>query len=169
MASKESKQENPVLKPASYVKKITMASCGITPRLCEDILDKNGKKKTIAVRVYGRTFDMKADATDMGPFIKFIGEFEAVNLIDKSKYRSKTLIIPQVAEQFMADAVSAAKADDPNAVAQFGLDITIEENRSTKGGCKFKYGVQPLVDAPKRDALSQIGESLGALPFYESK
>lgn len=168
MASKEPK-ENMTLKPASYVKKIAMASVGLTPRGCEDLLNANGKKKTVVVRIYGRAMDMKADATDIGPFIKFTGEFEAVNLIDKTKYRSKVLILPSVAEQFLGDAVTSIKEDDPNAVAQFGLDITVEENRSNKGGYKFKYGVQPLIDAPKRDALSMLGESLGALPQIESK
>lgn len=162
------KTDNPTTKPASYVKKITMASAGFTPRACEDLLAQNKQKKTTVLRIYGRCAEAKADSTDIGPFIKFSGEFEAVNLVDRTKYRSKTLILPQIAENFLDDAIQSVKSSDPNAIAQFGLDITVEENRSTKGGYKFKYGVQPLIDAPKKDALSMIGESLGALPFVES-
>lgn len=148
----------------SYVKKITMATVGTDPRELESLCKGKGNQAIPVVRVYGRIMESKPGTSDLGPFIKFSGEFQAENLLTGTKVRSRNLIVPAVAENFLADGISQAQKDDPKAGLEFGADITVSENLSKKGGFQFKYGVNALMGSKDGDFLDQLGAKLPALP-----
>jgi len=152
-----------------YLKKITTSTVGLMPKAMTAIAcdEKLGGKPVPVVRVYGTVRAEREGMTQFGPFTAFQGEFEAVNLVNGKKFRSKTLIVPELGTQMLQDALSEAKAESPDAFIQFGMDITVEENKSGKGGTLYKWGIVPVKQPDFRgenDALSMFGKSLGELP-----
>lgn len=152
-----------------YLKKITPKLCGCNPHEMEELA--RGKKKPVPVlRVYGRALEAERGATQLGPYIRFKGEFEAVNLTTGEKSRARNLILPEVGEMFVAEGLEKAKSTDENAVLQFGLDITVLEHTSSAGGWQFRWGMQALTKpAEGKDLLTEMGEKFGATPAIEKK
>jgi len=142
---------------------------GLAPRELEKILETRPGQKVPVLRIFGELQSATAQTSDLGPYTKFGGKFQAVNLISKEVARSSTLLVPVLAEQFLLDGLDAAKEVDDTASIKFGLDILIEENKSTKGGWKFKYAITPLTDfGGGKDVLTEMGEKLGAVPYLEA-
>lgn len=154
---------------ASYVKKITVAILGHEPRKLEEMAQGSGAEGVAVARVYGRVNDSKPGTTETGPYIKFEGQFEAVNLVTGIKMRSKNLILPDVGATFVGEGLEAAKKTDPGASLEFGCDITVVENRSSKGGYQFRYGVKPLLGPEGEDALDKLAARLPAVAAITDK
>ncbi len=152
----------------SYVKKITTKDCGLNIEICEGILEKTGKE-TPVLRVWGNVKSSSGKDSQYGPYQVFGGEFAAINLSDGREARSDKMILPQVAEMLVSQALAAAQKSDPKATMPFGIDITISPNPSTKGGTKFKFGVIALKGSDQKDALDLLGEELGNLPLLPQK
>lgn len=153
-----------------YAKKLTTKTVGLTPEKCEEIAKGQGSKAIPVVRVYGTVKKAEPKQSDLGPYSFFHGQFEAVNLVDGHKVRSTSLIVPAVAEPLLNDALAGEKeANGDAATLTFGLDITVLENLSQKGGWKFKFGVTALKGSEQKDPLDMLGEQLGTLPLLESK
>lgn len=152
-----------------YLKKITTATVGLTPKICDGIVtdEVNKGQKVPVMRVYGVCRDQKQGTSNFGPYIKFGGEFEGVNLTTGEKFRAKALLLPPIAEMGLADTLQEAKAKNPDAFVEFGLDIVVELNPSKQGGWAFKYGCKPLkLDfTGENDQLSLMGASFGELPL----
>jgi hypothetical protein len=153
-----------------YLKKISTTTIGLMPKQMSAIaLDEKFEGKPIPVmRVYGTIKAMKDGITQFGPFTSFQGEFEAINLATQKKFRSKTMLVPELGTQMLSDALSEAKAVSSDAFIQFGLDITVEENKSGKGGVPYKWGIIPVKQPDfkgENDALSLFGKSLGEPSF----
>lgn len=142
-----------------FQRKLTTATCGIDPRMMEDLTQDTNEEIPV-LRLYGKIEKGVPDKSDYGEYVKFYGEFQGVNAIDGKTYRSKALILPEVASMFIEDELSKIKASDDKADLIFGLDITVKKNISKKGGWKFKYGVRPLKSVDVKDTLDLIGEQI---------
>lgn len=149
--------------PKNYSKKISTATIGLQTRELEEIAQKAKGKAVAVARVYGIARGMAQGETDIGPYWKFDGEFEAVNLVSRTTHRARALVLPQVAESFVQESLSSAKIENPEATVTIGMDITVSEHKSSKGGTKFKYGVSPLTEAGS-DPLTALGKQFGELP-----
>lgn len=147
----------------NYSRKISTSTIGLFTRELEDIAAKAKGKAVPVSRIYGIVRNSEPGQTDIGPYIKFSGEFEAINLVNRSVHRAKTLVLPAVAESFVNESLQAAKAESPDASVTIGMDITVTEHKSAKGGTKFKYGVSPLT-SPGNDPLTELGNKFGELP-----
>lgn len=152
-----------------YLNKITLATMGVDTRDAEKIgVDANGKEVPI-LRVYGRVSSTSAREGDLGPYIVFQGQFEAVNLINGEKGRSDKMIVPTLAatcfnEVYMKgleEAKSAAEKGpkDGQVFVAVAGDITTMKNPSNKGGYKHKYGVAPLIEATGEDDLTRLAKT----------
>lgn len=145
-------------KSIHYLRKITTSGCGLSAENAEKVAVDNPGMETVGLRVYGRIVSLKKEpASTFGPYVRFNGEFEAVNHVTGDKYRSTQLIVPPVAEQLLTDLSSDLSEGSS---VQFALDLLILENKSQKGGWKFRYGVKSLLAPKAKDALTQLGESL---------
>jgi len=152
----------------AYPKKITPSTIGLKTADLEKVAAEKGKQKPVVVmRTYGRVSKMENGQTAFGSFIKFQGEFEAVNLLDESIHRSKTLILPACAETCLLEQIGAAKQDSKELLAvEFGLDITVEYYKNaTLKGTEFRWGVRPLNEPSGEDSLSKLGQQFGSLPL----
>lgn len=140
--------------------------CGLDTRTLEETAQASSKP-TPVLRVYGRASEAEVGETQIGPFTRFRGEFEAVRLTDGEKFRARVAILPQLAEMFVAEGLEKSKDEEGNGALQFGLDITVEKHESTLGGLKFRYGLRPLTKPSEKgkDVLTEMGERFGALPL----
>lgn len=160
MASKTQQTAAP-----QYLKKVTTKHVRLSTKQMEEIAEaamkKAGEPVDVAVmRVYGRARTATQGQGTYGPWTKFGGEFEAVNLVTKEVFRSTHLCLPPMGEQMLSDMLESR--EDKDAWVQFGVDVTVAFNDSAKGGTKFSYGVQPLMETtqPKDDILTQLGAKL---------
>lgn len=148
-----------------YVKKITTRHVRLQTKQMEqialDAMEKTGEVMPVPVmRVYGRVKTATQGQGTYGPYTKFGGEFEAVNLLDGNKFRSTALCLPAMGEQMVNDMLESR--EDKDTWVQFGIDVTVEYNNSAKGGTKFSYGITPLMQqsSAKDDLLSKLGAEL---------
>jgi len=164
MAKSESTHET----AKRFERKITVRTCGITPETLDKVADKFGNEEVSILKVYGQVSEMKADTGDLGPYIRFAGDFQAESALDGSRTRSKNMILPEMAEVFLQSEVQKAKAEDPKASMQFGLDVTVKAtNSKSKNISKYQFGVKPLTNFGGQDLLDRMGDELGGTKTLE--
>lgn len=151
-----------------FTKKITLKNAGLPAQKIEAIALE--KKEEIAVcRIYGKVESkFKKGQTAFGPYTEFHGEFEAINLANGQKYRSKNLILPELGEMAVMGLISDATKDQKNdsvISVRFGLDITVLPHESSEKGWKFKFGVAPLVEPKGDDELTLLAKEFGNPPL----
>lgn len=145
-----------------FPKKISTATMGLRPSDLEALCA--GKTKPIAVlRVWGIASTATPGTSQYGNYVKFGGEFGAINLVSGDEARSQNLVLPGVAEGVVKSLFDKAAKD--GGAAQVGIEVCIEENLSTKGGTKFRWTVKPLFEYKGDDALSEMAKMLPA-PVY---
>lgn len=149
-----------------YPKKITTKFCHLDTETLEEYAEANGKKKPAPVlTVFGRVRKSATEQSTYGPYQRYSGEFEAINLVDQTSHRSRVLILPEVAEQALDELIGQVQRANPEALVEFGLTVTVEYyDNPNKSGTKFRFGVSPLGKPSDDDALGEIGKRLGAIP-----
>lgn len=159
------KSTPPYASAPQYLKKITTKHVGLKTQVMEEIAlkakESAGEPVPVAVlRVYGRVRSATQGQGQYGPWTKFGGEFEAVNQVTRDVFRSTFLCLPSMGEQILNDMLDSR--DDTEAWVQFAVDVTVLYNESSKGGTRFSYGVQPLLEStqPRDDILTMLGAKL---------
>lgn len=142
-----------------YLKKINVRSIGISIEDTETVAEREQSPTTI-MRVYGTCRGATQKTSDIGPYSVFNGEFEAINCVTGEKYRSSTLILPEVGELVLNNQLGASEDDDNISGIQFAIDLTVEPNKSSKGGRSYKFGVKPLIESDDTDPLLSMGRML---------
>ena len=147
---------------AIHLKKISTKFVGLETKILEAVAQEKGQKKPVAVlRVYGRIRAVQDGQGQFGPWRKFIGEHEAINLLTGEVYRSVNLLLPAQAELMVSQVVDAVKAKDKDGVAEYGLDLTVMFN-AMPTGTQFIYSASPLIESTEEDTLTMMGKMLGA-------
>ncbi|RJP44495.1 hypothetical protein C4587_01790 [Candidatus Parcubacteria bacterium] len=147
------------------VKKITAK--GIVPDLAErvktpgDLYDADEKTivATPVFHVYGLARKYDAERSQYGEYLRFTGDFEAVNLKTGEVHRAGSMILPDIAENVLAGAMNTEGAQ----AVQFALEIGVKPSKSPVG---YDYTVKPLVENREaEDALTTLrAASRAALP-----
>ena len=154
----------------NHQKRITMRTVGLQTADLEDIAEGAAGKEVSVLRVYGSIIDTEQGKSEIGPYTKFKGQFEAVNLVSGDKSRSYVLILPSVGEDMALGMLSAIHQEDPKAAATFGIEITVRKYKPKNDkGFKFTYGAKSLGEDPVEDALAIIGKQFGATPLLTDK
>lgn len=105
---------------------------------------------TMIVTLYGRCTEKKVGTSDFGDFIRFKGEFEAVNAESGESYRAGNMIVPGVLEGLLDSAITV---DETNAV-DFAVEIWVEPSERSNTG--YTYNIKPLIEPEESDALGQL-------------
>lgn len=143
-----------------FPKKITTQTMGLKPDVLEEIAAEAKGKQVSVLRVWGIASGATPGVSQFGNFMKFTGEFAAINLITMDEARSQALLLPGVAEGVVASLYNKAAKDGGS--AQIGIEVAVEENISAKGGTKFRYIVKPLFEYKGDDALAEMAKTLPA-------
>ncbi|MCS6947601.1 MAG: hypothetical protein NZM12_08300 [Steroidobacteraceae bacterium] len=143
------------------LKKITVANCNAQPT-AEEIakMEKNGSVLPL-MDVYGIARKFKPGESDKGPYVKFYGDFKAVNLRSKEVFQSSVLIAPQIVEQPLFAVMSEEGVNN----VQFAFRISAKYDKSA--ATKYVYRAESLLPPADNDPLVLLEKSLAgklALP-----
>lgn len=105
------------------------------------------------INVYGQVRRMVPGQTDLGPFIRFKGTFEAVNIGTGEMFRSMNMILPDEAADLLEEALSSEGAKS----VDFALKIGVAGDDSNIG---YHYYVEPLMQSQEGDPLEAIRNNL---------
>lgn len=110
------------------------------------------EKDSMIATIYGRCTDKKAGTSDHGEYIRFIGEFEGINVDTGEAYRSGNMIVPKTLETLLDAAITL---DESNAV-DFAVEVWVEKNESSITG--YSYLIKPLIKPAESDVLANLRE-----------
>lgn len=149
----------------NYVKKLSIASAAAIPS--DFKLKENGFAMPL-MRVYGQVEGTDTGVSQFGPWTAFIGNFKGVRLEDGEVFRSKKLLVPELAEMALTDGLENS---EEGAILEFALEIgirrTIRKNaQDVEVGAGYEYTMKPLIEIDEAvDPLSALeSKVLAALP-----
>lgn len=126
-------------------------------------LDVDGApKEVILFDVFGMVADVKRGTTQMGEWLKFTGQFEAI--VDKTGevFQSGAIFIPQPFEDMLYAELCRAKEADPNGSVQFACRVSIVPPPKGKpSAVGYEYRCTPLIDASEDSPLARMRKIIG--------
>jgi len=140
---------------SNIVKKITIKSvCGETKAPADD---KNHPLMT----VFGLAKKCEPSTTQYGEYIKFSGAFEAVNLATGEVVVAGQMILPQVVESLIFNALDQENTEG----VQFAFELGVKADKNPRG---YIYTVKSLVEPSGSDPLADLRSKV-ALPSNVKK
>ena len=109
---------------------------------------EKGKPKALC-HVFGVVRSAKGSSTTFGPYIRFSGTFEAINLETGEQFHSGTLILPGIAESLLFGACG----EHPEASVEFAFEIGVKASNSP---VKYDFTVKSLIDQRGADPLKAL-------------
>lgn len=137
---------------SNVVSKITVASIGAQPKPHSV---EEGEKRAICV-FYGEARSSKIGQTQFGDFLKFSGNFGAVNMKTGERFRSGSLILPAIMENILDSAIKETEG-----AVQFAIEVGVKY--SEKGNTGYEYTVRPLLEPSENDPLLMLESKVGQL------
>ena len=141
------------------IAKLSMKGMGAQPAVRSV---EKGESYAIA-HLYGSASKHDVVTTTFGDSVRFLGNFEGVNVKTGEHYRAGKAFLPSIVSEILADAVD--KLEDGQSV-DFAFEIGVEY--SEKGNTGYSYTVKPLVKLQESDSLSHLRElsqkAMAALP-----
>lgn len=123
-------------------------------------------EKTVNVAVaadlavfYGRARNHRTGNTAFGPFIEYVGTFEARRIKDGEIFQSTRMIPPPIADDLVGEAYTNAKRLSPDDEVDIAFIVGVEPD--TKGQEGYKFTCKPvLMGAAVTDPLAELRLSL---------
>lgn len=145
----------------------------LLPKMSIKTMGANGaivlvtKAKTPVIRVYGVARNIKsATGANGDPVFGLTGQFEGLNIADKTKFQSSVLYLPNGIQELIMDPLEAIlNGDDKLAKSQgvqFALDIFAVPD-SNKAGYTFNAAFAS--DVGRADPLEAMRASLKSTPL----
>lgn len=142
----------------ALIKKITVKSViGDVKKIFKGVTEK-----TAIMRVVGIARSMQAGESDYGPWVKYKGTFNGINLITGEEMTAPYCLLPEVASCLIENQLSAEGVTS----IEFGFDLYIKPSDTPIG---FEYLAEPLVEPKDADPLSHLSKSLPAPPKVNKK
>ncbi len=149
-----------------YENKISMKSIGAQPKTGQEFAEGP------AAHIYGSARNYLVGISTYGEFMKFRGEFEAVNLATGESYRSANLLLPDIAASLLISALHAAgakhgtvktanEAENPGepatAPVEFAIEIGIRKSKNVQpGGAGYEFTLRPLIETRDSDPIAAL-------------
>jgi hypothetical protein len=144
------------------LKKITVKSvCGkIDKDKLKKLLELKDGESLPLMRVFGVANKATDTESDLGPYVKFRGQFKGVSMETGESYRSGSCILPATAQELLAGAFTK---DVSEVEFAFEIGIHYDETAATQ----YVYDVESLHEAGQADSVSALEAKLSdvlALP-----
>lgn len=119
------------------------------------------------MRVMGVMRGVQTGEGDNGPWVAFIGQFQAVNLKTGEIFGAAKCFLAGAASDIIESAWHASQeGDTPAQDMKFAFDIVKITNDTSAVG--YEYQARPLIEAAETDPLLEMASSLPALPMIEA-
>lgn len=118
------------------------------------ILEKVMKDKTKdhpLLRVWGVATRYKPGNSDFGAFLKFNGQFRALNIETGAVYRSAALLLPKFLEDELAGALGSMDAPKPS---EFAIEIGAKYDKTS--ATSYVFTANSLVETSESDQMKQL-------------
>lgn len=139
----------------SFVRKITVKNI---VGAVKDYVPSEKEAPVMLVRVVGSVSRLAHGTSNFGgeesPWVKFLGQFKAVNLLTGEEFRAFTCLLPSIASEPLEAAV--AEADAP---VEFAFDLGVRWSDTPIG---YEYVCNPLIEPDTADPLEQLTARLPA-------
>lgn len=141
-------------KAAKLLRKITPST--VTSELGVNLLAlQRPVPAQVLYDLFGVVARTKQGQTDKGPWLAFLGEFEAVTPDGEIFLSGKTHI--PVLEDMLYSTLMQAQAKDPKATVQIALRIGLKPAPTTKPSATgYEFDVQSLVPAATNSAITAL-------------
>lgn len=136
----------------AFIKKISTKMLGYEKKQIRKMVEK---APCGLYRVYGLATGVRYGDGDNGPWIKFVGQFEAVNMSTGALIRSGELFLPNNVTPILESQIIAGKGEDKFKGIQFALEIGAKEDEESAVG--YVYTSKDLMPSDaKTDFLAQL-------------
>jgi len=138
----------------ALIKKISVKTvCGNIKKMIAS--QPEGEEKSVPVmRAYGTATRTQTGEGDNGPWVAFVGQFKAVNLLDGVEYTSGKMFLPDVASDLLEGALGAAENNN----VEFAFDIIAVPDEASATG--YVYQAESLIEPEKDDTFSRMEKTL---------
>ena len=116
----------------TMLRKLTLRTCGASKPEILAALPKGSTKSVPLIRIAGDSTEAKVGQTDKGEFVKLLGEFHAVSLLNDQRYRSAVALLPS----FISEPIAAALRGSPSVT--FALEVSARRDDSSAVGYVFE-------------------------------
>ena len=146
---------------AQMLRKLTLKGANLSMKVLKDtVATVDDGVNVPALKIVGKSTSAAHGSTDKGPYIKFGGDFFAVNLLTGETFQSGVCILPQFVALQLEAALKASNS------VEFGLEIGAKRNDTSVTG--YEFTIKPLIEAKPTDTVSALlaraGVDLAALP-----
>lgn len=132
---------------AKILKKITVKG------VCGEI--EKPEKEIGLMTVYGLANSGTPDSSQYGDYVRFNGQFEAVDHKTGELFQSGTMIIPGIGEVLLYGALSNIGEDGGS--LRFAFEFGIKPSKSPTG---YDYTLKPLTESNASDPLADLRAQL---------
>lgn len=142
---------------ATLINKLTVKTLGAVPKLALVTID--GKQVPRAdgeqylARIVGVTHSISRGESDFGPFIKFNGDFEGINIATGEVFMSGVCMMPETVSGILAKAVEAEGSE----AVEFAVEIWAVPHTTPTG---YQYVVRPLTNIAKNTPVLNLKQRL---------
>ena len=146
---------------SNIINKITVKHvCGNIKNIAKQL--EEGEKRPL-MRVMGIVRKIEHGDGDYGPWAKFKGSFEAIEIATGEVFKSTACLLPPVAAELIEEAFEAEGVES----LEFAFDIVLQEDGSSSVG--YQYQVDQLIESGENDPMEQLSKSINkALPQLPS-
>lgn len=110
--------------------------------------------------VIGVSHGIKTGTGDNGPWVAFLGSFEATRASDGQVFQAGQCFIPKAVEDLLVSSMRAGQKDDPQASVQFAIEVGIKPADTAVG---YEFTVKNLVKTQNADPLALLRREMLAL------
>lgn len=115
--------------------------------------------------VMGVTHDIKTGTGDNGPWVAFLGAFEAVRYSDGERFQGGQCFVPRAVEDMMVATLNATRRESgggPNGAIEFAIEVGVKHSTTQMG---YEYFVKNLTKTQGTDPLALLrSRVVGKLP-----
>ncbi len=104
--------------------------------------------------VYGNTHRSIPGETDYGPYLKFRGKFEAVNIETGEMFTSMNLILPPIAEELVEDALTREGVSS----VDFALKVGVRRDDEAISG--YQWVAESVTETEGEDPVARMRAKL---------
>jgi hypothetical protein len=142
-------------KSGEPLRKITVKTVtgGVTDELFAQLV-ASPKDPIPMMKVWGIATRMKPGSSDYGTYVKFNGQFRAVNIADGAIFRSSTMLLPKFLEDDLAGIIGVGAADGKTPQVEFGFELSVKYDKTS--ATKYVYMAENIVEAQDTDQLMKL-------------
>lgn len=150
---------------ANMVRKLSPKTVvGDLKKIAAQMRVNEDRSNRVLYRVMGVSHGIKADVGDNGPWVAFLGAFEAVRADTGEIFQAGQCFVPKAVEDLLVASLKAGQKGDASASIEFAIEVGMKLADTAVG---YEFTVKNLVKTQNADPLAALRSRMMALPAME--